>query len=394
MSLFSTDIKDSEVRKWFLSRTKNRNWMFPLYAGNHKNTKYLDWMLKNVVGDGSLVVLVLDEFVLEAANKVFSQFPIVKFFDKKFNPEQFEKILNKHNIDSFFSHASFAPPMCEIRLHLLTSPRFEKTLSVWHEGGFLRRKSGNYCFQLDWLGWNAWSSLACVDWHAEKDLSPQESDFVKSYMNEFYECKTSGEKMSSEYLRDKFKTQKRIVVVPLQVQTDSVIQNFVPSSFRQQDILFDFAESRSDCFFVFKEHPKQTKSLERAEGKNFSYIPDADCDTLALCAGSDLVLVLNSTVGFESLYWTPVVTIGRSAYSNDFVSYRFREFSSALPPKPQKNIEKFLHYAIKYFHYSPGVNASNHQEWFNFIDEYRLKFKHLISRQTRQLLSYPSPSFR
>ncbi|KKL60844.1 hypothetical protein LCGC14_2201280, partial [marine sediment metagenome] len=245
-------------------------------------------------------------------------------------------------------------------------------------------------------GWNALSSLAAVDWTIIPNITSEEELFLDEYMSTFLEQKLQSDLtkvVNSQHLQEICKTTKPIVFVPLQVHTDSVITHFVPKNFRDQNVLFDFALSRQDCFFIFKEHPKQEKGASHANrrnGVNYVYLDALSYDTMSMVIHSDICLCLNSTVGFESLYWTPIVRIGRSAYSHDSISYPFRDFAANLPHKKREDVVKFLHYAITKFHYSPGVNATSYLEWFDFVDEFRKKHRSLISRQNRLLVSYPN----
>ena len=398
--IYPDEISDPKVRSWYLSHKKpqDRKWLIPIYAGNSGDSKYLQWIKREIIKDEEAVVLATSEKSKEIANQIFTNSHIELYLDAAIN-ENLLNILKKHEINAFFSHATFHRPIYLLRKLFLQEPWFSSILAIWHEGGFLRKSaSKNKCFQLDWMGWNAISSLAVVDWNKVPDLTPIEIDFTNNFMKQFQYEKQKEAKLeiitSKKNLQDICTTTKPIVFIPLQVYSDSVIQNFVPQTMRDLTRLFQFAESRDDCFFVFKEHPKQLSEAPHLQlnktGKNYIYM-DSNCyETLSIATNADIVLALNSTVGFESLFWTPVVTIGRSGYSTPFVSYMFKDFSPSLPMKPKENILKFLHYAITKFHYSTGVNANTHQEWFNFLSIYRLSQKHLIQRQNRLLEFFPT----
>ncbi len=76
-----------------------------------------------------------------------------------------------------------------------------------------------------------------------------------------------------------------------------------------------------------------------------------------------LVCIVNSSMGFESLYWTPVVVIGSAMYDHPSISYNIKDFRVGLLQKNKLDIYKYLYYAIRYYHFTPGVNADSFQEW-------------------------------
>ncbi len=393
------DIPDNDVRKWFMyNKRPYRTWLIPAYIGNTQNNRYFSWIRKSIVGaQDKVVILLVEKQGKRVSEQIFPDSPIEEFHSRDLTEHNFETLLTKHSIDSFFSHATYLSSVFRLRKLLLTEQYFDRVLSVWHEGGFLRIDSSrNKCFQLDWMGWNALSSLSVADWN-ETELTGSDIEFVNKYMKDFLNEKQQTSPLpriqSQDGLQKLCETNKPIVFVPLQVYTDSVISHFVPKEFQNQSVLFDLAESRSDCFFVFKEHPKQLPNaphLKRTKGKNYLYLPADSYETMSVSLHASVVLVLNSTVGFESLYWKPVIRIGKSAYAQDKVSYPFSRFEPILPQLPRSNIMKFLHYALTRFHYAPGVNVSSHEEWFNFLDTFRRQNRHLIDRQNRLLESFPS----
>lgn len=84
---------------------------------------------------------------------------------------------------------------------------------------------------------------------------------------------------------------------------------------------------------------------------------------------SDAVVAVNSTTGFEALYWTPVFRAAKSAYSSQNLSQPIEEF-----PKLKHNrfeIEKFLYYAITKFHFTPGFNCDTLRHWLVSLERNR-----------------------
>ncbi len=242
--LHASDIPDDEVRNWYINKgvPDSRRWIFPIYKASCERIEFLKWAKEHVMV-GKVVVLALDKEILNIIEENFPDSPIERHFDNnKLDVAKFESILNKHDVNSFFCHASFIPTLLQIRKHLLTPDRFQKTLSLWYEGSFLRTADHkNYVSQFDWLGWNALSSMAAVNWDTLADISENEKEFIDDYMCEFIKKKSQEQTMSKEQLRDICRTNKPIITVPLQVSSDSVLQFFVPPKFRDQRELFNFA---------------------------------------------------------------------------------------------------------------------------------------------------------
>jgi len=356
-----------------------RTWLVPITKAYQRDEcRYPKWLIKSILqADDKVIVLDLQY----SNSKLFSLFQKKPFKDLKqldwslkaqnIQLSELENLIKKYKIDSFFSHATFWPPMLRFRKMMLSPSLFEKVLSIWHEGGFLR----HICFQLDWYGWNGYSSLANMDISNLPILNLKQKIFVDEFMQQvFLPQKINSNKMqfsSKQDIKDEFKiSQKSICLICLQVHGDSVLTQFAPKGYSNSKWAFDFVVRHPNCFFIIKDHPKQKTKLKFEKKCNWLYLlPSSKYDTQSLAMNVDAIIVVNSTVGMESIYWTPVFRAGHTIYSHDSISQSLDKFNVNNIKK--KDVYSFLYYAIKFFHYTPGINADSHSEWFNFIDKHR-----------------------
>lgn len=353
-----------------------RNWLFQINCGyTRNNAAYPTWLSKDIPTEKDNVVLLYigdekyDEIESIFKNKnyrVYSEtFPECK-------EDKFREILDKYEINSFFSHATFSPQVLEIR-KWLNNQFFDRVLSVWHEGGFLR----HVCFQMDWWGWNGYSSLAEMDISNLPALNIQQKEFVDLFMNKRF---LAQKILNTEHKYKPLKESKkfnRTALIALQVEKDSVLTNFAPEEYQGREWAFKFVQEHQDTFFIIRDHPKQLTALDKTKGSNWIYIPpDGNINTLTIAQKVDAVVVVNSTVGMESLFWTPVYRAGKTIYSHDELTLPLEDFNTKLDNRDL--VYRFLYYVITTFHYTPGISADNHPEWFDKISLFRKTAKKWI----------------
>lgn len=404
--LTASDIKDDRVRQWFFKKENSgRRWLTPVIK-NHtrKNSHYLNWVFNEVIPKTDFtVVLLLDPIEEEMSNFARDNLLMIPAHGIRIKDELVDDYMNdllqKHEINSFFCHASFHKAILKFR-ELLNSPKwFDKILSVWFEGGFLRGP----CKQFDWHGWNGLSSLADLDLNKIPDLSLDQQIYLKWFMEDkFYPQKINTDKTIFSSLKDIVNhynisnSYDQISVIGLQVENDSVIKQFANHpKYHSCKWAFEFAEANPTSFFIIKEHPKQISTASHLachkNGPNWVYDDTNSCDTISLCRYANSVVVVNSTVGCEALYWTRVFRAGKSVYSHDQISFDINQYWTD-DIKFRNNIEKFLYYLIMNFHYTHGVNANSLTEWFDNIDIQRK----LLGCHLKGTIALPEPpkSFR
>lgn len=116
--------------------------------------------------------------------------------------------------------------------------------------------------------------------------------------------------------------ESRVVLVPLQVETDTNIILHSPA-FQHMQVFADFLQravaERSDIVLLFKDHPKRVRQQPAVPGLQLSdsrhrYVAEGHLHSLL--DASDAVITINSTVGFEALLrGMPVICCGHSSYS-------------------------------------------------------------------------------
>lgn len=338
------------------------------YANKNIEKSYYSFIAKEIVSSQDTAV-VLEINKLDEYRKLF-QHNSVTFLP--FNESDIPNIIKDHNINYFFSHASFAPPVLKLRNLLLTEPFYSDVTCIWHEGGFLR----DVCRQFDWYGWNALSSLAHIG--TFPDITENESKFVNHFMNEIFLPQKIKSSLSRNYVKNEFKiTQDHVSLIALQVYNDSVLKHFAGPNFNGYEWILNFTNKHRDTFFVIKDHPKQRNVWTYgSKGLNWVYLDkDYKTSTMDFVFAIDSVVTVNSTVGMEFLYWKPVYLAGKSAYSklcksiDDFSNHFERDINL---------LNKFFHYAIIKFHYTNGYNANSLREWFEKLPILKSENRHLL----------------
>ena len=356
--LRACDIPDEDVRQWFLDKTpKHRNW---LMCVEHWGVPHFRWALNTIPAkNDNVVILILSptETLRLAVDKInINDYRVVNYHN---DLQLFRDVIQQERINTFYSHASFHSEILKFR-QSLSIEYAQQVLPIWFEGGFFRHVT----FQHDSVGWNAWGSLATQDISQLPELTAKQKDFVHEFVvGTFLPAKlqreTRRQVSSQAQLRDICKTTKPICLVPLQVDSDSTIVHFAPPKYRTKSWAFNLAQNNEDMFFIIKDHPKQTSFEDLRlgnKGDNWLCLSSlVDWDTQTMAMNADLVACVNSTVGFESLFWTPVIAGGDSIYTHGEVCYKMNEFRAGLPPKRESDIYKFLHYAITRYHYTPSI---------------------------------------
>lgn len=119
-----------------------------------------------------------------------------------------------------------------------------------------------------------------------------------------------------------FSSKKKIIFVPLQRPSDTVIKFFSGSvgsvkNFIQQVLQLEklLNKDSSDWFFLLKKHPLETEYFS-FESDNVGYVPD-DTNMYDLIEMSTAVLLINSGVGLNALaYEKKVICMGQSFYAS------------------------------------------------------------------------------
>ncbi|MCK0163987.1 hypothetical protein [Marinobacter sp. S6332] len=180
---------------------------------------------------------------------------------------------------------------------------------------------------IDPNGVNSDSSIAGNGWQINGSIEPTEDDVLalKAYCQKLGSSNASivntGQKKESEAVLAQLRLspEKPVILLPLQIESDSNIQNNSPY-FKSMEVLIGSVTSvlgGTEAQLIVKPHPEDQSRRERIE--ELCSASDVRCcwelSLQSLLPVTDLVVVINSTVGLEALLQNkPVVTLGRSIY--------------------------------------------------------------------------------
>lgn len=115
---------------------------------------------------------------------------------------------------------------------------------------------------------------------------------------------------------ERFKQWRKIIFLPLQVQADTNILLFSANIKTMRSLVLNIYNAiPKDTLLVVRHHPEEVeKQLNLPMAKNIMYSNEESLHYWINI--SDLVITINSTVGFEALLiGSPVLTFGKSIYS-------------------------------------------------------------------------------
>lgn len=176
-------------------------------------------------------------------------------------------------------------------------------------------------------GVNDDSSIAGADW--QKNATPKPSimeiETLQSYCRHLGNSNASivntGQQIdrNSVLARLGLSPEKPVILLPLQIESDSNIQNNSPYFKLMEELIRSVTSvvGETDAQLVVKPHPEDRSRRDRIEtlcsGSDVRCCWDLSLQSLLPV--TDLVVVINSTVGLEALLQNkPVVALGRSIY--------------------------------------------------------------------------------
>lgn len=176
-------------------------------------------------------------------------------------------------------------------------------------------------------GVNNDSSIAGPDWQKNATTKPDQAEMkaLQSYCRQLGCLNASivktGKKKDSEAVLEQLclTPAKPVILLPLQIESDSNIQNNSPYFKSMENLILSISSvlRGRDVQLVVKPHPEDRSRQEWIE----ALCSDSDvrcCWDLSLQSlflVTDLVVVINSTVGLEALLQNkPVAALGRSTY--------------------------------------------------------------------------------
>jgi capsular polysaccharide export protein len=133
---------------------------------------------------------------------------------------------------------------------------------------------------------------------------------------------TEGARLGRETMREQLRVPRdaRVVLFPLQIESDTNIVRYSPHYKRMVDVVRDLqrAVAVTGAILVVKPHPEDRNRLPElrrlCDDKTTRLA--TDLSVRSLIDAADVIVTVNSTVGLEALIAEkPVVVLGNAIYS-------------------------------------------------------------------------------
>lgn len=222
---------------------------------------------------------------------------------------------------------------------------------------------------IDAEGVNFASSLAYPRWRADL-ASPVTTEEMRmldrecAALHEQHKTVVSGGAvLSSDEVRDCLRIEegRNVILLILQLEEDSNIVEFSPHYKKMSDVIADVhaaVQQIPNTFLIIKPHPEGIRHLEEWRlwiGTDSNAVFSSDISLHSLIEVSDVVVCVNSTVGFEALTQRrQVVVLGNAVYSQKNFTYDITSRS---------DLELIIRQALK----ESSVRKFNTQEFFKFL---------------------------
>ncbi|PAV24479.1 hypothetical protein CF392_16040 [Tamilnaduibacter salinus] len=217
----------------------------------------------------------------------------------------------------------------------------------------------------DPCGVNNESSLAGEGWFSNAPREPDESEVtaLKAYCQAIKQTgqsivnTTSHRQAESVYRELDLDPKRPVVLLPLQIESDSNIINHSPFFRSMEQLIQDIRQALSDsgAQLIVRLHPEDRSRRETIEALCGG--PDVRCcwdlSLSSLLDVTQLVVVVNSTVGLEALMQNiPVVALGRSIYDRKGFTLDMTE-ATFLPSLIHKGLQTPLepHAHFEFWHF-------------------------------------------
>lgn len=203
---------------------------------------------------------------------------------------------------------------------------------------------------IDHSGVNSDSSIAGTDWRINASTEPTlaEVESLKTYCQQLGSSGASivntGQKKNRKAVLAQLglSPEKPVILLPLQIESDSNIQNNSPYFKSMEELIRSVTSvlGGTGAQLVVKPHPEDRSRQDRIEA--LCSASDVRCcwdlSLQSLLPVTDLVVVINSTVGLEALLQNkPVVALGQSIYDR-------KGFTLDLDNKT--SLDKLIHRAL------------------------------------------------
>ncbi|HED4593303.1 TPA: glycosyltransferase [Campylobacter jejuni] len=300
-------------------RHRNRK-IFYKNLANLKNYQIKPLINKNVLKNNILLLCSREKLILNSLHdtlvylgNVISKNENYFFEDEKFNQDKFLDFLKQNNINKILFPNPYGN---EKRLKIYKFAKSENINFICFDRGAL---PDSWFFDTNGFNYDS-NSYDEENWN--KVLSESQILECKEYIHSTINGNNFLEKQGKRnfnYLKDKFFVKnKKIVFIPLQVESDTVIKYFTYKPFDWNgflDIINDIAlKLRQTHIFLVKKHPLSLK-IAKSKYKNLNFIPNNTniIDAISFC---DVVVTLNSGVGLYAMIMNkPCINCANAFYS-------------------------------------------------------------------------------
>ncbi len=237
----------------------------------------------------------------------------------------------------------------EVPVFYLERGLMPKTLSIYREGI-------NYGSH---MGGKKWNNLNPS--YPTSEEMKQAKAYCERINAQAESIVSTGEKMSSVQIREHLgiPPENRIILLPLQIETDSNILYYSPHYSSMIEIIKDVQEvlkNEENITLIIKPHPEdknRIKEIKLVTGGLSRVV--TDINLYSLLRISDIVVVVNSTIGLEALTQRkPVVVLGDAIYGYKGFTYDLNEKS---------DLKNLICQALA----DSGSNSFNEKEFFHFF---------------------------
>lgn len=307
------------------------------------------------------------------------------FNNNEFDRKRFDNYIYKNNIINVLFPNPYGN---EKRLVIYKYVRENKIPYICYDRGAL---PDSWFF--DTKGFN-YDSDSYLEKNWNNKLNDEQYNEVISYINSIKESnnflESQGEQIGEQALRQKLGIRyKKVIFIPLQVETDTVIKYFTREPFSYynfleiSDRIADKLE-KEDWVIIVKKHPLML-NIDKNKYKKLKFVPD-NTNIIDLIKCSDIIMTINSGVGlYAMIFEKPCLIAGNAFYSFSGINYNIFSEKDILNLVLNEKliVDKYKMYRFIYFlykkFYSYGksyytlVNENNRKRnVVNYIDFYKI----------------------
>ncbi|SUW97576.1 putative glycosyl transferase [Campylobacter jejuni subsp. doylei] len=348
----------------YMSNRRKNHKKFYKNLANLKNYKIKPLFSENALKNNVLLLCAKEKLILNSLHNalvyignIINKNENYFFSNEKFNQDKFLNFLKQNNINKILFPNPYGN---EKRLEIYTFVKKEKINFICFDRGAL---PDSWFFDVNGFNYDS-NSYNEENWN--KNLDEAQIIECKEYINSILNSDNFLEKQGKRNL-EKLKNNlnyknKKIVFIPLQVESDSVIKYFTYEPFNYFSflkIIDDIALKLKDThLFIAKKHPLSLK-INKKKYNNLTFVNDNTniIDLIDLC---NIVLTLNSGVGLYAMMMNkPCINCANAFYNFNSINYKANNQNELLNLLEsnlyvdEEKVLKFIYFLKNHF-YSYG----------------------------------------